>query len=41
MFKRKAPQKQQMRVELNDALKDAVKLCRIKAKLKKIKRAKR
>ena len=40
MFKRK-PKKQQIRVQMNSALENAVKLCRIKAKLKKLKRVKR
>ena len=41
MFKRK-PKMKQMKVELNDALRNAIKLCKIKARLKaNLKRVKR
>jgi len=39
MFRlKKKPKKQQMRVELNDALKQSIMLCKLKAKLKRLKR---
>ena len=35
-LKRSKPKKQQMRVELNDALRQSIMLCKLKARLKKL-----
>ena len=39
MFKlKKKPKKQQIRVQMNDALKQSILICKLKAKLKRLKR---
>ena len=40
-FRRKTPKKQQMKVELNEALKQAIILCKLKAQIKRHKRSQR